>query len=432
MISSGLKSLVKRPKMRGFYKLYMKRRELSGEYESTWQEIQSQYIKSLGSVSYGVSDVRAGLYKYSGLKLELANLDSYFGATTDNRSFFSGKLSIYRTLLRLDAGYLDDTDIQIPTSSTIFLGMIGEGFEWTDAGTVEVDADHISKIFDEFPASQVSGLGTAQSASDIVAKVRDYTDTRGNYIFKKFVPLWNIETTTNSYDIATTTALQGKSVWDMFRDLAVAENKYIFVDRNGQFNFRSQATTSTVIWHLSGANDTDNTYGKNIVGQINRDERIQDVYNRVRIQYADGDTTTSFLTKEETWYWGDSSSSFIYGTRTYTYKNLWLSAATASTVADTIYNRYKDPITIVQIRTKYLPEIEIDDRVTVTHKNGVMLGQSLYGSALYSNSTPAADFYGHYGTYNSGNFEFNAANYFVRSVNHNLKDYTTLLSMEAE
>lgn len=417
------RSLVKRPKMRVYRTFLMRRRELDGEYESAWQTIPSFYVRKFSSVSHGVSDIRANFFKYSGFNIQLSNLDGFFNNIDDEDSFFSGKLNIYRTLVRVDAGYIDDNDVKTPTSGTLFVGVVGEGFKWTEDRSLDLQCDHLSSIFDEFPSDRVAGLGSTQTASDMIGRFRDHADSNSVAIFQKYIstPAWNIDTTTVNYDIATSTALQGKTVWAVMKDLASAENKQLYMAPNGDFHFEDRATPSTISWHFSGANDRDNTYGKSILGAFKLDQKIRDVYNRIVIKHGDEDTITSFLFKQEEWNWGDDSSSFQYGVRTYNYPNVWLNTSTASTVADTIFNQFQFPSDEVKLRAKFLPELAIGDRVTVTHKNGVYSGVAVYGQAVFGTDV--------FGVFKKGSVDILRKPFKITRISHNLARFTTSVVM---
>jgi len=430
-ISAEIKSLAKRHKMRVFRKLYMKRRNTDGEYETTWQRIDDRYIKKWGKIAYGVSDVKANLWKYSGFNFELINEEGFFNDETDSSSFWGSKLSVIRTLIKVEAGYLDDNDNEYPAEPTIFIGIIGEGLTWTDQGTVTIKADHISKVFADTPASDISNLGSTQTASDIIEKVRDFKDGQNVEIFKKFINVWNIQTTTTNYNISTSTSLNNKTVWDLFRDLATAENKYIYVDQQGEFVFRSRAVTTTVAWHFSGSNDIDGSFGKSIMNKLVIKQNYDKIYNRVRVKFDSPETTTSYATKNETWEWGDSSSSFKYGVDTLEYKNYFLDAVSAATVANTLYNQYVQPKKTKIVTGKFLPELDIDDRTSITHKTGSFIGGSLYGSARYSATTTVSAGYGMYGNFKSGSgIDLNRDENTVKNIMHDVEKFTSQYIIE--
>jgi len=79
-----------------------------------------------------------------------------------------------------------------------------------------------------------------------------------------------------SLDRSTTTSLNNLSAWDLIKKLAEAEEKYAYINETGEFVFESKDTTATSVYHFSGANDDDISYGK----QILKIEAKQDFKNR--------------------------------------------------------------------------------------------------------------------------------------------------------
>lgn len=424
-VSTDLQSLIKRPQNRIFRRLYIKRRESDGEYESDWFEIEGYRIKSFGNVSRGEDNERANFYKYSGMTFEMFNQNQYFGDTDNINSIFYQKLSRYRTLVKVEFGYLKDDDTEIPTNSTIYLGIVGEGITEDDKNTFSMETNHLSQIFDEVPADQVTGLGSTQTASDVITKIRDHQDANNVAIFQKFFTLgaWTIETTTNNYNMATSTTLRNKSCWDLMRMMAEAENKDLYIDRTGSIRFETRTVTSNTIYHFSGANDETRGYGKNIIGDVEVREPIDKVFNRIRIQHEKDNTTTSFYTLDENWNWGDSSSSFKYGVRTYEYRNEFLDSATAQTVANTIFNKFQSPLQELIFRAKINPELEIGDKVSFTHLSGKVGGRA-YGAGDYGS--------GIYGDYDPGAVNIIDGNYLITSLNDNIDSLWTTIHLEKD
>ncbi len=424
-ISDELKTLIKRPKMRVFRRLSIRRRiAATGDYESDWVAIDNRLIKKYGTVSRGMSNMKANFYKYSGMTFEFNNEGGIFNDVTDDSSIFYNFLSVYRTLVRVEAGYLDDSDVEHPTNSVIYFGYVGEDIVRTDKNVFRMPTHHISKVFDEFPADQVKGLGAAQKAYQIIEKVRDHKDTLGVPIFQKYISstAWNIESTTTDYNIATSTALQGKTVWKLLQKLAEAESKLLYIDPNGQFRFESTAVETSSVWHFSGPQDEDQSFGKNIISVLKLGENLKNIYNRVMVKFGDANTSTSYKIRTESWNWGDSSSSFKYGIRTYKYKNEFLNSATANTVADTIYDRYVLPLREARFKSKFLPGLDISDTVDVTHNTGEVLENAAYGKGLYGE--------GIYGKYIPGSVNLAGTKFLVTNIKDDIEKFTTEVTLE--
>jgi len=451
-INNTVLQLLKRPKVSVFRELLIKRRLASGEFDENWQTIPSKLVKKFGSAQFGLTtDMKPNHFVFQGMNIEVVNYNGFFNEPDDSNSFFYGCATIYNSLVRINAGYLLDVDsygIKYGTTTSkygttttfygydvseenrryptfpVYLGVIGESIERSDSSVVKLDTDHISKIFKDFQADLISGMDTTMTASDIIAKIQNYSDSNGQKYFQKYIREWFYETTTVPYLLQTSTTLSGLSVWDLMKNLAEAENKFLYIDNKGSFIFKERPipTSTSITIHLSGANDPNPTNGKNIIDSVKTDENIQNVYNRIKVKLGEDDTTTSYYIKNETWAWGDSSSSFLYGVREYSYENKFISTATAITIADTIYNKYRFPSQKAYLKCKYIPEIDIRDRVTLTHKNGRQVGNAFYGSAVYGSDN--------YGQYILGTINLDRKSFIVNHVSHNIDQFFTSLTLE--
>lgn len=419
--AKALQEAIKGNKHQVFRRLYMKRRESTGEYESDWQRIPDKYVQKFGSVDYGVDDIKVNFYRYSGMKLVLDNIDGYFSEVTDARSFFYNKMTRFRTLVKVNAGYIYD-GAEYPTNSTLFVGFIADDMPYRDTSLVECELKHLTGIFEEFPAGDVSGMGSTQTAQELFITIRDHADSNSTYYFQKFITSadWYIATTTTYYDLATTSSLDNTTVWDFMVKLAEAENKLLYVNRTGYLYFKDKTIdTATTVWHFSGVGDTNLAYGKNILKQISIENAIRKVYNRIRIKFADADTNTSYVTVGETWNWGDSSSSFIFGVRTYEYENDFLVTDTAQTIANNIFNEYYWPKKEIKLTSKFLPQLDINDYCTLTYittprySSGALWGYFNWGEANWGKA--------------GGGYNINVDNegFSVLSIKHDLDKFTT-------
>ncbi|MCP4648903.1 MAG: hypothetical protein GY853_02315 [PVC group bacterium] len=371
---------IKKDQAQGFRRLYLKRR-VGTDYEADWTRVPNKYIKNFGSVNFSIDDVKINFYKYSGLTWKGDNYDGYLSDIDDDRSFFYGGSTVYRTLCKVEAGYTSDDGTEYPTNSTLFVGLIGGNIEYPENNLVSFKCDHISKVFQEFNADYL-GFSGNYTASRIVEKIRDWTDTNTVAYFQKYISTgaWTIDATTHSYNIETTTSLEDYTVWEYLQLLAEAENYSFYIDRDGSFYFQQKAPlTSTVQFHFSGLNDTDKTYGMNIMKSIKWRKNTNKIYNRIRVKHIEDDTSTSYETKSENWSWGDSTSSWLYGVRTYELENTFLNTVTAGSIASNIYNEYVNPKKEVNLNSKFTPQLNLNDRISLTYKTKKIEGGDIWG-----------------------------------------------------
>jgi hypothetical protein len=420
----SLKNCIKRSKMRVFRRIYMRRRLASGEYEASWVQIPNRYIKKFGKVSYEMDVAKPNFYTFSDFSFSVVNNDGYFSGTENAMSFWYGYLTRYRTLVKVEAGYLDTDDTEYPTVSTLMIGIMTDDIKQNYDNSVELNARHISEVFNEIPAGRIAGLGSTQTASDIVTKIRDFTDSNGVYVFQKYISsgAWNISVTTNNYNMATSTSLEGLTCWELMSKLAEAENYVMYIARNGDFYFNSRSVVaSTPAFTFAGIGESGQEYGHNIMKRLSIDDGISKVYNRIRVKMANDDTLTSYYTKQETWNWADSSSSFYYGVRTYEYENDWLNTAGASTIADNLYNEFRWPKLELEMDTKFVPQLNLNDRVGVSYRTRTAMGGDLWGYFDWG--------YGIWAAQAGFNIDISGSDYKITSISHDLNQFKSAVGI---
>lgn len=389
---------IKKHKMTMFRRLFIRRRivSASNEYEADWVQIATDDIVKFGTVKISVDDVIPAFFKYGGLTFELLNDEGKYSSITDDKSLFFGATSITRTLVKLEAGYQDSTGTEFPTDPTLFIGLITDNPTFTESSRVRFRTKHLTGILDETPSDRIGGLGAAGSVGSILALIKNYTDGSANLVHQKFISsgAWNIPSTSSkTYNMATTTNLQNKSAWKLMQQLAVAEDSVVYMDRIGSLFFQDKDSVSSASqFHFSGIGDSDKTSGHNISKQISVVEDIKNVFNRIKVQYetaTDNQTTTAssverFKIANESFVWGDSSSSFTYGVREFKYKNTFLDSTAAGALTTELLAIHKDPKTRVDMVTKFVPHLAVLDRVTVTYKTRQAKGSgALWGAAVF-------------------------------------------------
>jgi hypothetical protein len=400
----------------GFRRLYIKRRQTDGEYESDWQEIDAKYIKKYGNVDFGIDDIKVNFYKYSGLQFTVQNTDGFFSDENDNKSLWYGYLNRYRSLIKLEGGYEASDGTEYPTDPSLFIGIMDESMVYKEDNLINYNCNHISRIFEEFPASNVTGIGSTQTAKNVIEKIRDHTDSNGTALFQKYITSggWNITSSSNNYNMATTGSLEGISCWELIKKLAEAENHIAYIDRLGDFYFTQKTSGATPVYHFSGIGEDHPTHGVNIIGKITVDENVKQVYNRILITY---DTTSTNLIKQETWNWGDSSSSFRFGVRTYEYENEWMGATTASNLADSLFDYYSEPKKLTKFDSKFVPQLDIYDYVTLTYKTVSKTGDYLWNEVNWGE--------GFWGKRSGFNINEVGSTYYVEKLKHSIDKFTT-------
>jgi len=421
----SLLSCIKRNKMHVFRRLYMRRRQTSGEYETSWQLIPNKYIITWPSIQFSIEDIKPNHYKYSGAEISVINNDGYFSDENKAASFFYGYLGIHNTMVKIESGYIGDDDTEYPTSTTLFIGLIsGRNTKYKYNNEINFKINHISSIFDDIPADKISSLGPTQTASQLFTDIKNYADSNGTYYFQKYISstVWNITATTNYYNIGTTTNLRDISCWKLMQKLSEAENYIFYIDNNVNFWFKERSNIpASSSFHFSGIGDDDKTYGHNIMSKLNIETGLDNIYNRIKIKLAKDDTITSYYFYNETWAWGDSSSSFRFGVQEYSYDNEWLTTATAAQIATTIFNEFSEPKQIIQADVKFVPQLSLMNRVSIKYKSIRYLIASLWGWFLYGSGT--------WGGVYAYNINIDG-DYYITSLKHNLNAFKTTVDIK--
>ena len=221
-------------------RLWMKRLGADGNYESSWQEIDDKKIISWGSISYGVDDKKINYFDQSGVTIKADNSDGYFSDETYYNSFWSGFISPYRTLVKIEAG-LEVTDEngcagEVPSISSLFYGLLTDELDVSYENVVSMPARALTSVFAEIPANRLPlNTMSTQTASEIVTLVKNYQDSSGTFLFRNFFSAgaWNIETTTSRHgSLVTTTAVDDFTCLTLIERLAETEGMIFYVSRN--------------------------------------------------------------------------------------------------------------------------------------------------------------------------------------------------------
>jgi len=417
----SLQAEIKKNNHKAFRRLYMKRRELNGEYETDWQLIPDRDVINYGSISYSIDDIKPDFYKIESVGFKLTNYDGDYGPETDDKSFFYQKLTRAKTLIKFEGGYEDKDGNEFPTNASLFVGVLDWDMIYKSNPELSLKAKSLTSVFEDFPSDQIPSLNSSQTAIEILTKIRDFQDAGSTFYFQKFITSggWYMTAGSTYYDISTGTTLQSKSVWQLMQNLANAENAVVYIDRSGDFYFKPKSDiTTTADFHFSGIGDDDKSWGHNILKDgITVDENIRKVYNRIKIKFNKDDTTTSYYIRNETWQWGDSSSSFLYGVKELKYENTFLESTTAQTIGETLYDEFVRPKNEIKIKAKFIPHIMVQDRCTVTYKKQRYFGDALWGAFLWGHAV--------WGERLGYNIDLNNENVRLLKVSHNLDNFTT-------
>lgn len=430
----SLTGLIAEHRHQVFRRLYVKRRQGTGEYESDWQEIPSRYIKSWGTIRNATDNVVVGTYQQSGMRLTLRNDDGFFNDETDRDSFWYSYYSRYRTLVRVQAGYYDTSLNEYPTDPTLFIGIVNSDFSKSSKNEISLDVDSLDSVFKEVPAASIVAgrdyTGTTYRADQILDHIKNYTDGSSNLVFQKFIAAadWTITTGTITYPgLNTSTAWQNENAWTMITKLAQAENKIAYISPTGKFTFASRPdSTGSLAFELKGLGSPHSAYGHNVISIDDYTEAVSKVYNRVNVKFADADAATSYYVREQTWSWGDGSSSDKYGVRTYSLDNSWIgTTAQATSIADGIFNQFSVLRDEIKVTAKFLPQIFLGNVSLVTFQDQAHSDTTLWGFFLWGHADWRQDV-------SRGGVVIDDERFHILSVEHDLNNFKSTLHIRSE
>lgn len=416
-------SVIKRHKLTPYRKLYMLRRTDTA-YESTWVDV-TKYVVSFGSVSWTTDNVRPNKFEQSGMTIIVRNDNKQFQDETLAESVWSGALTPYKTLFRVDCGYYDTDGSVVPADQSVFFGILVDDIQYNQTEATLI-INPISWAMQEVPASKIQVPATV-TASNLIAAIRDVRDitATGNYLLRPYLTAtsWDIATTTAVYTDFVATGLDNYDCWSLMELLAETEGNVIYFGSDGMFHFKPRAANSAVSWIFNGIGITDSTYGVNVVDIDNVANGYDKVFQRVRIQHKEASTSTSFYTLEPTFSVGDRVSPWKYGVRTYEFENLWLNTATVASLATTIQSNFYEPKKEVSIKTKMITTLDILDRVKINYIGSpsrtpaAYWGRSYWGRAYWTGA--------------KGGITLRDFSGFITSLEHNLDEfYSTFIVRE--
>lgn len=431
----SLKAEVKKTRANLFRRLYLKRKQMAG-FESTWQLIPERYIKSWGSNSYSVNDIKVNFFELSGQTVQLLNIDNYFSDEKDNRSFFFGASTRYGTLCKIEAGFTADDGTEYPTDQTIFTGYLKQSLRSSEDATLSLNFKPMASAFTEYLCKNLvlsltathtvddQGVTTTaywahNTATELLGLIEAYQQG-GVDVYDDYISDWQVLNTSEVYSVNTAT-IGDTTHWDLITKLAIAENCTTYVDRAGVFYFMSRnfGFETTDYPDLNGIGAADMGWGHTIKKLNSVYDNIDNVYNYIRVKHDETDTATSYYKYEEDWTFGDRSSAYLYGLRKLEIDNIYLTTAGAEKLAEELYRELKNPVKTVELETTFFPVVDMLSLVDVDYKMPRQgdAGSPLWGAFLWSAASWA-----------SGGTRYiviDQEQYKVRSISHDLDNFNT-------
>lgn len=402
ILSDTLVDLIKSHHSIVFRRVLIKRRLMStGAYEDEWLDITAD-IKKFGSIKYQADSKYAGRFRFPTLQLTAVNDFGQYGPESSTFSLWYGYLARIRTLVRIEAGFVEDWDygdgtfarIEHPSEayydeayydttyyddesgSAIFTGYIGGDIVENDSNEVTIQVNALSEAFREYAARNLTGYNDSMTASDFMEMVRDHVDHNGNKVFLPFfgntATGFSIASTVVEYqNLNTSTAADviDSNVWDIIEKLAGSENYLPIVTADGRFRFVPRdSNTTTAAFRFNGLGVYDFEYGNTIKKITFLGPRVSKLYTRVEVKWSEADTTSSYEVVESTLTVSPPSVSWQYGQRTYKIENTWIPNSTiAQSIATSVFNDYSALKREIDFMTTFVPGLDLLDQVEISY-----------------------------------------------------------------
>ena len=372
------------PVVNAFRHFYIRRRldDSSGNYETSWFDISDE-VKSWGNISWELDEKQYAHFQQSNVSIVCQNHNGQFNSEDNAGSYWSGYLTRYKTLVKIQVGFLDTAGSEVPPTSTSeastpsqFVGVITEPIELTGNNEAVINIKALTSVLEDVPANLlvVASAGAAgngqMSPYTLMVRMRDVTDGSSNLILQRFISsgAWDLESGTQTMTaLDTLTSLDGYNCWTLAKKLAETANKSVWIDKLGGLHFKAQTPTSAVQFIFSGNPYNNTTYGHTIKDVESMIEDYDYLYNRVRVKFGTTDTSTSWKKKQETWVVGDSTTSWKYGVKTLEIDNTWLSSTTADNIASTLYASLNQITEKVELKCKFIPTLALLNRTSVEY-----------------------------------------------------------------
>jgi hypothetical protein len=402
ILAENIINMVKAHHSLVFRRVLIKRRALStGAYESSWFDITND-VKKFGTIKYEADSKFAGRFRFPTLNLTVVNDEGQFGPEDSIFSYWSGYLPRARTLVRIEAGFVEDYDygdgtfarIEHPSEanydeayyeaalydddsgSAVFTGFIGGDITENDQNEVTIPVKPLTEAFREYAARNITGYNTSLTASDFITLVRDQVDGSGSKVFLPFfgntTTGFSIASTAVEYsNLSTSTSADviDANVWEIIEKLAGSENYLPIVTAAGRFRFVPRdSNTTTAAFVFNGLGVYDFEYG-NTIKKINfLGPKISKLYTRVEVKYREEDTTTSYEVVESTLTVSPPSISWQYGQRTFRIDNTWIPNSTiAQSIATSIFTDYSALKREIDFNTTFVPGLDLLDQVQISY-----------------------------------------------------------------
>jgi hypothetical protein len=237
---SAIEEILKKRNFKIFRRIFMKRRNPQ-DFEPTWQPISNERIISYGTITNNFDKPSVWQVVYSNVSVVLNNFDGYFSDTDNLNSFFSGCSTRLDTMIKIEAGYLDEAGIEYPANPTVFVGYLLTAEE--NERQITLTFAPISEIMKRFMMTDADLVtGVPFENKEIMDRLVSQKDSLGNYNFGRYYDWhnWHYKVgRTSGIIIGSTYTMQDYkllTVWEASLKLAESVGQSVYFDPQGRFH----------------------------------------------------------------------------------------------------------------------------------------------------------------------------------------------------
>jgi len=267
--------LIKNPVKFPVRRVYIKRRLLTGAYESTWQRIDTRNgvnkIISHGSISIKIDaeKIVPNTYDISDYTTKVMNQDGCFNANSDYRSCWYGYLDHKDSKIKVVCAMKDPDRVEVG-AVTAFEGVIQSVTSKGD-NTAEIKAAMYSKKLNDYPFKDLALTGS-KTVTQILTAI--FADTRVASFFAT-TTLTPVNNVTIDLDTDTDNVFDG-SMWDVIKFLAQKSQSTTYVF-NTEFYFGTrEIVDSTPVFTYAGLGNSQDDRAITIYGKPDYDQSGSD------------------------------------------------------------------------------------------------------------------------------------------------------------
>lgn len=404
-ISQLIKSNTHRPVLR----LYIKRRLVSGSYETNWRRVDIldgvDQVIDWGTVTYEIdSNPSTDQYDFSisSVTLQVSNFHGKWNNENSDTSYFfpfDTYLTRKLTRIKIEAAYLDTDNSEVGTT-TIFEGLI-EKVAVSEDRVATINCMSYLYILKQYPISDLAYSATNRHVSDIV------NDIFGQSKISDFITL-NTNTPYNDIHIDNPSQLDG-DYWDVITNIALLSQSVPAMTSPTTIDFVAREAGATSVWNFYGA-------GYNTPDIFNVMEYDDEGGKRVIIRWEESDGTL----------YAESSNTTLKLKYLQTPSKVNLSnvkTADRQSVLDNLLAYWESPKQTLTFDTKMLlDQVKVMDKITVSiagiyPENAARWGAFTWGDFTWSVSK-------------GGLSIARGTEFFVTSVSHDLMSWKTIIKCE--